>query len=1011
MESRFTHMYKRDSSVSMIRVKMSRRRSQIQKENREKMQNVRRHLDHLPELELSVDASVLEKSVLHAQETGQNAKADKGNSAAEERKKLLERFKEKKALQKEKEKRDKEKKGVFKVGLYRPQPLGYLPVNPVVLTTAKATESMQSTRVTRSMKQQQQQPPKLPTQRQAVPKKVKLAPSTRENKTSAPANARGGTAAAEPVVKGPTTRSRAVAKPPSDLGILKTRTANRQPTVPSAGRGKAVHDMTLPAGDTGSVASVECKPADEEVPAVKPSPVKEKKMDEEATVTPTSFAPQGFVFQPPSGLKTFQPAPLSPRSADAFLSPSLCLEAKIESTIQSPPPSDSCAADEAVSTPLSPPPSCLSNPPPAAVSPCVSSPPPPASAPEEPQHNVPYFRAAMAEETERLTGLSELWELRFDDSSIPEEMRDRMRTAVGQARLLMKERFGQFSGLVDDCDLGRGEKITTCTDLQGFWDMVYFQVEDVNKKFSALKEAEARGWQEEAKPVTKQKKVVKKPPVAGSKTGSSAAAKSRLAAVKAAMKAKQAAEKAAAASDDSAPVSDAPANSLPVQTVVFQGGFFQVESPVKVVGASRVRQSGVTLPQSSPCVSRCKTPSRLNRFAVSLSSPNPCMSITSDEGALPTAPPADVPHPAAYTTCTPQRSTEPVHCSPEPLRISPEQHKPILHASPTGASFTEPSQSGHDTSDDPSPIQSDLVNAPADSPMESSESKPHSSPCRSEAELQVCPSEQSDAGTEPEGCIPESNEISGSLQDEGDRPMFAEQNDSLSVSLAADASPVKAHKLSFTLSPSPPKSASPRTEMMEPCVSAPSSPSMMSTTPPRVCGLSPAPSASTIISGSERSVSEKVETTEDPEPENIADFDFERYLQPAARSSLSPVQCMATERFSLGAADAEMESPQPQTEEPVQDVLMTPTGTFCVCTVDQILFFLEGVALHMWSSHVHAFVLILVSAFPTMAPLAFTPWTEQLTNNPLPFTPEQRNRVRQSVCDRDLMMFTPPTNK
>lgn len=40
----------------------------------------------------------------------------------------------------------------------------------------------------------------------------------------------------------------------------------------------------------------------------------------------------------------------------------------------------------------------------------------------------------------------------------------------------MKERFGQFSGLVDDCDFGRGEKITTCTDLQGFWDMVYFQV-------------------------------------------------------------------------------------------------------------------------------------------------------------------------------------------------------------------------------------------------------------------------------------------------------------------------------------------------------------------------------------------------------------------------------------------------------------------------------------------------------------------------------------------------------
>lgn len=131
----------------------------------------------------------------------------------------------------------------------------------------------------------------------------------------------------------------------------------------------------------------------------------------------------------------------------------------------------------------------------------------------------------MANETERLMSLSLHWESKVEDESIPEEsefifytnwllkpwifnfgsvdsgcfsyeenggflwlivillssfsscsVRDRMRTAVGQARLLMKERFNQFSGLVDDCELGRGEKITTCTDLQGFWDMVYYQV-------------------------------------------------------------------------------------------------------------------------------------------------------------------------------------------------------------------------------------------------------------------------------------------------------------------------------------------------------------------------------------------------------------------------------------------------------------------------------------------------------------------------------------------------------
>ena len=42
--------------------------------------------------------------------------------------------------------------------------------------------------------------------------------------------------------------------------------------------------------------------------------------------------------------------------------------------------------------------------------------------------------------------------------------------------LLMNERFKQFNGLVDNCEFKRGEKETTVTDLQGFWDMIYFQV-------------------------------------------------------------------------------------------------------------------------------------------------------------------------------------------------------------------------------------------------------------------------------------------------------------------------------------------------------------------------------------------------------------------------------------------------------------------------------------------------------------------------------------------------------
>ena len=44
--------------------------------------------------------------------------------------------------------------------------------------------------------------------------------------------------------------------------------------------------------------------------------------------------------------------------------------------------------------------------------------------------------------------------------------------------------------------------------IQGFWDMVYFQVEDVEKKFEHLSELERNGWKERAqKPKGRKTKV------------------------------------------------------------------------------------------------------------------------------------------------------------------------------------------------------------------------------------------------------------------------------------------------------------------------------------------------------------------------------------------------------------------------------------------------------------------------------------------------------------------------
>lgn len=78
MDSRFAHLRQRDTSVSMLRVKMSRRRSQSQKENRERAVNTRRQLDKLPELEMS-SIAMANMSIIH-EKTMNDAKLAKSET-------------------------------------------------------------------------------------------------------------------------------------------------------------------------------------------------------------------------------------------------------------------------------------------------------------------------------------------------------------------------------------------------------------------------------------------------------------------------------------------------------------------------------------------------------------------------------------------------------------------------------------------------------------------------------------------------------------------------------------------------------------------------------------------------------------------------------------------------------------------------------------------------------------------------------------------------------------------
>ncbi|KAK7076186.1 Dlgap5p [Halocaridina rubra] len=104
------------------------------------------------------------------------------------------------------------------------------------------------------------------------------------------------------------------------------------------------------------------------------------------------------------------------------------------------------------------------------------------------------FRRMLKDETTCLEQRCTEWRSICDTADIPQDVEGDILVAIGQAELLMRERFSQFSGLIDDCEFKRGERETTCQDLQGFWDIVYFQVEDVNKKFSKLSELRRNNW-------------------------------------------------------------------------------------------------------------------------------------------------------------------------------------------------------------------------------------------------------------------------------------------------------------------------------------------------------------------------------------------------------------------------------------------------------------------------------------------------------------------------------------
>ncbi|KAI4468546.1 disks large-associated protein dap sap90/psd-95-associated protein [Holotrichia oblita] len=128
-----------------------------------------------------------------------------------------------------------------------------------------------------------------------------------------------------------------------------------------------------------------------------------------------------------------------------------------------------------------------------------------------------YFLSILDKQATRLLGLADQAEKELDQEDLPEEAKGYLRSASGKAKLLVSQKMQQFRGLcTNNIKQVEGEAFpTTNEDLQGFWDMIMLQVDQIDTLFKELDKLRANNWQEEKPPVTtngssvKPKKVVK----------------------------------------------------------------------------------------------------------------------------------------------------------------------------------------------------------------------------------------------------------------------------------------------------------------------------------------------------------------------------------------------------------------------------------------------------------------------------------------------------------------------
>ncbi|XP_032597012.1 guanylate kinase-associated protein mars isoform X3 [Drosophila grimshawi] len=124
------------------------------------------------------------------------------------------------------------------------------------------------------------------------------------------------------------------------------------------------------------------------------------------------------------------------------------------------------------------------------------------------QESVLYFRLQLDNEIRRLHSLCDEWHLYSNQNKTQLHETggmDMIDVAIGQTKLLTSKKLMQFKDLIDRCEAGAtgigmrpndGEstKVVLVEDLEGWWDLIRLQSDNLNKRFDNLIRWKANNW-------------------------------------------------------------------------------------------------------------------------------------------------------------------------------------------------------------------------------------------------------------------------------------------------------------------------------------------------------------------------------------------------------------------------------------------------------------------------------------------------------------------------------------